>query len=435
MLFFMLFSVVPAFSVYGFPALPRASGCGFWPCGLSQLRSIVMLTKSPDQTSSAAVGTSHAVDTSHAVGTLSDPDNAVTSWLLRGAALGALSAVAGAAALTYAYAVEPMRMELEKRTVCVANAQGRLPAHGLRILHLSDSHFKGGQTREREKIARIRKLTAGLEYDLLIHTGDFIHKDAGLEYALELLAAVPRPRLGAYGVLGNHDYAHYAMQAALPRMWKSFVRNEIVRGWPVWTRPLRLPWFISYVRNTPLDGRRTGHNDSAALVRTLEAAGVTILHNRGVHLFEPENELDLYLAGVEDVCEASPHLESALTRAAAAAAHSPVVLLSHNPDILVDPRMGEVDVMLAGHTHGGQLVLPLWGPAHTQSQYLARHEVAGYFRRGRTHVYISRGLGEGIPLRWRARPQIALLTLQPGPSLEAERPAAPVPMTAGRESG
>lgn len=348
------------------------------------------------------------------------------AWLRRGAALAGASAAAGTAAFTYAYAVEPLRIELERRTVHVANAQGRLPAAGLRILHLSDSHFKGGQAREREKIERIRKLTADLEYDLLIHTGDFIHKDAGLAEALELLAAVPAPRLGAYGVLGNHDYAHYAMQAALPRMWKTFARDEEARGWPAWTRPLRLPWFVQYVRSTPLDGRRSGYNDSEGLVRALEATGLTLLHNRGVHLFDPANDLDLYLAGVEDVCEASPSLESALDRLAAAPAHTPVLLLSHNPDILVDPRMKEVDVMLAGHTHGGQLVLPFWGPAHTQSRYLPRHEVSGYFRRGRTHVYISRGLGEGIPLRWNARPQITLLTLLPAAAEDEQQAMIPV---------
>ncbi len=351
-----------------------------------------------------------------------------TSLLLGGAALAGAAVAAGSAAFTYAYAVEPLRIELEQRTVRVVDAQGRLPASGLRILHLSDSHFKGGQPRERKKIERIRKLTAGLEYDLLIHTGDFIHYDKGLSTALELLAAVPRPRLGAYGVLGNHDYAHYAMQAAAPRMWKTFAQHEAAHGWPAWTLPLRLPWFIKYVRGTPLDGRRSGFNDNAALVRALEAAGMELLHNRGVHLFDPANELDLYLAGVEDVCEASPSLESALDRTAAAAAHSPVLLLSHNPDILVDARIGDVDVMLSGHTHGGQLVLPLWGPAHTQSAYLPRHEVSGYFRRGRTHVYISRGLGEGIPLRWNARPEIALITLLPD-GVSARR-SAPVPVGA-----
>ncbi len=162
---------------------------------------------------------------------------------------------------------------------------------------------------------------------------------------------------------------------------------------------------------------------------------MTLLHNKGVHLFDAARSIDLYLAGVEDVCEASPQLDVALDRAAAASAHSPVLLLSHNPDILADPRMADVDVLLAGHTHGGQLVLPFWGPAHTQSYYLRRHEVAGFFRRGRTQVYISRGMGEGIPLRWNARPQIALLTLLPGASVAVPEAAEPVRVAAGAFRG
>ena len=90
---------------------------------------------------------------------------------------------------------------------------------------------------------------------------------------------------------------------------------------------------------------------------------------------------------------------------------APVVLLSHNPDIIASPQLPRVDVVLSGHTHGGQIVVPFWGPAHTQVEYLPRENVSGYFRQGRTHVYISRGLGEGIPLRFRAGPQITLIHL------------------------
>ena len=118
--------------------------------------------------------------------------------------------------------------------------------------------------------------------------------------------------------------------------------------------------------------------------------------------------MDIYLAGVDDVSEGHPRLARSL---AGVPAEAPVILLSHNPDILESSQMGRVDVVLAGHTHGGQIVLPLWGPAHTQSQHVSRDHVSGYFRRGRTHVYITRGIGEGFPLRFGAGPQIALITV------------------------
>jgi predicted MPP superfamily phosphohydrolase len=231
---------------------------------------------------------------------------------------GALLAggIAAAGVLTYASQVEPLDIRLERLPVRLPAAAGRLPAHGLRILQLSDSHFYGGKRtrREQAKIARVRALTAGLEYDLLIHTGDFIHFDSGLENVLRLLDAAPRPRLGAFGVFGNHDYTHYAMEEALPRMWRTFCAQERARNQQR-SLPARLGaaathWlrYVHYVRNTPLDGRRTGSNDAGRLNTALEQWGMTMLHNRATHLHHPELGLDIYLAGVDDVIEGRPRL-------------------------------------------------------------------------------------------------------------------------------
>ena len=309
--------------------------------------------------------------------------------------------------------------------------RGQPAARGLRILHLADSHFQGGGRSEREhkKIARIRRLTAGLEYDLLVHTGDFIHYDDGVENVLALLDAVPRPRLGSFGVFGNHDYTHYNMAEALPRMWRSFrtieqdrdaLRGPAARVAARGTRWLR---YVQYVRNTPLDGRRTGSNDVDALAEALQRWGMTLLHNQAVRLNEPAGGLDVILAGVDDVLEGRPHLRNTL---AGVPAGLPVILLSHNPDIIGSPQLPCVDLVLAGHTHGGQIVVPLWGAAHTQSEFLTRANVAGHFSEGRTQVYVSRGLGEGIPLRFRAGPQVTLITVvaaaQPQTSAAPIRP-------------
>ena len=334
-------------------------------------------------------------------------------WALGAGAAGALAA-AGAATLGYSLLVEPQDIRLERLHIRLADAAGQLPAEGLRILHLSDSHFSGKQWREGKKIARVRQLVQGLDYDLLIHTGDFIHFDSGLRNVEALLDVLPPGRLGAYGVFGNHDYTHYNMAEALPRMWRTFAaaeRERQRRANPLGRLALaasRWPRYVWYVRNTPLDGRRTGSNDTAALTATLERRGMQVLHNRAVHLCDPQRGLNLYLAGIDDVYEGRPLLGDTLDHVPAGA---PVVLLSHNPDIIASPRLGRVDLVLSGHTHGGQLVLPLWGPAHTQSAYLPREHVAGYFWHGRTQFYITRGMGEGIPLRFNARPQIALITV------------------------
>lgn len=324
--------------------------------------------------------------------------------------------VAGATAATLGYAllVEPMDVRLECLTVRLPHAANRLSAQGLRILHLSDTHFQGRAWREPAKIDRIRRLVEDLEYDLLIHTGDFLHFDSGLANVCALLDILPRPRLGSYGVLGNHDYRHYNMGEALPRMWRTFQRLEATRRAEanVFERAFlaatNWPRYVRYVRNMPLDGRRTGANDATQLEATLADRGMALLHNRAVRLQQPAMGLDIFLAGVDDVTEGRPHLGESLHDIPPGA---PVVLLSHNPDILASPQIDQVDLVLAGHTHGGQIRLPLWGPAHTQTEHLSRAEVSGYFQRGRTHVYITRGVGEGIPLRFGAGPQLALITV------------------------
>jgi predicted MPP superfamily phosphohydrolase len=335
-------------------------------------------------------------------------------WWAGGALLA--GGVTALGVFTYAFQVEPLDIRLEQLTVRLPEAAGRLPKEGLRILHLSDSHFHGQKRTRRElaKIARVRALTAGLEYDLLIHTGDFIHFDSGLDNVLSLLDAVPRPRLGSFGVFGNHDYTHYAMEEALPRMWRTFHTQERQRDQER-SRPARLGaaatrWlrYVGYVRNTPLDGRRTGSNDADRLTTALTQWGMTILHNCSLHLTEPVHGLDIYLAGVDDVLEGRPRLGDSLQEIPAGA---PLILLSHNPDIIASPQLPRIDLVLSGHTHGGQIKVPLWGPAHTQVEFVPRRHVSGFFRQGRTQVYITRGLGEGIPLRFRARPQITLIEI------------------------
>jgi hypothetical protein len=355
---------------------------------------------------------------SHAVGA-AQPSAPTRGRKLRAAAKGAtaaaaLAVAAGAGAFAYAFLVEPQLVELERLHIQLPAAAGRLPAEGLRILQLSDSHFSGRDWREKGKIERVRKLLAGVEYDLLVHTGDFLHYDSGLPNVEVLLDILPQPRLGAYAVFGNHDYTHYNMKVALPRMWHTFRAKD--QAWAAGANaPLRAalwatrwPRYVRYVRNTPLDGRRTGSNNYDGLTDLLARRNIRVLHNQVVHLADPHRGLDLYLGGIDDVYEGRPRLGETL---ACVPDGAPFVLLSHNPDVIASPRLHRVDLVLAGHTHGGQLVLPFWGPAHTQSAYLSRANVAGYFRHGRTQFYISRGMGEGIPLRFNARPQIALITL------------------------
>lgn len=373
--------------------------------------------------------------------------------------LGLLGGV-GVGLAGYALLHEPVAIELERLTLRLPNARGRLPHNGLKILHLSDTHFQNLTRRERTKIERIRRLTADLEYDLLVHTGDFWHNEAGIENVATLLDLLPKPRLGAYGVLGNHDYVCYSHSDILTRNWQRYqqvsanghhkgtaapvyqngagapvYQNGYAHGATSSASPLPSPqngvvaqntmlpplsWlefvqdsiqFIRYFLNVPFDLERVSLNNVQMLVETLHEHGVEILHNRSVHLRHQPGEadgVDLHLAGVDDVSEGAVDLAAAW---ADAPNDSLKILLSHNPDILEEPASRRADLILAGHTHGGQVALPLLGAAHTQSIHLGRREAAGYMRRDNTHVYVTRGIGEGIPLRFGAKPQITLLTI------------------------
>jgi predicted MPP superfamily phosphohydrolase len=328
--------------------------------------------------------------------------------------LGMLMGV-GAGLAGYSILHEPLNVHLEELTIHLPKAQGSLPAGGLRILHLSDTHFRGLGWREKAKIERIRRLTAGLTYDLLVHTGDFWHEETGLQNLLLLLDVLPRPRLGGYGVFGNHDHVCYSHSDMLARNWDRYrqANGKTSNGHtPSLTEQVREFYhFAHYFMNRPFVLKRVHFNNKELLRRALADKGVEILHNRTVHVLDKPGQpggVDFYLAGVDDVSEGWPDIGKALERVPA---DRPLLMLSHNPDILAWPGIERADVVLSGHTHGGQIVLPWLGAVHTHSDHLPRREASGRLQRGDTQVYVTRGVGEGIPLRFGARPQIGLITL------------------------
>lgn len=340
-------------------------------------------------------------------------------WLAGAGMVAGVGAGMGALLAGYAYLHEPFDVRLERLTLHLPRDKGRLPEKGLRILHLSDFHFRGAEAREERKMERVRQIASGLEYDLVVHTGDFLHHDGGRENVTALMGSLPRPRLGAYAVLGNHDYAVYDMSRAIGYTWRNFVARESRQGLarpPALqeSRAERTRQVLRFGRHllfNRIDGEPTGTNDVARLRYELESRGVQVLHNASLHLHRAGRDgVDLVLAGVDDVQEGHPDLAAAF---AGVEDDALVLLLSHNPDILQAPAAHRADLVLAGHTHGGQIVLPFVGPAHTQSELLSRKRAAGYVNVNGTQIYISRGLGEGIPLRFGAPPHLSLITLLP----------------------
>lgn len=232
----------------------------------------------------------------------------------------------------------------------------RLPASfaRLRVVQVSDIHH--GLYTRLEQVERAVALANDLEPDLVALTGDFVtHSSRYIAPVARALGGL-RPRLGAFAVLGNHDH-------------------------------------------------RAGAD---AMARALERHGIDVLRNR--HAQVAQNGDAVTLAGVDDFDYGQHDLARALR--GANPAHT-TLLLSHNPAILSEAAQYGVDLVLAGHTHGGQVDLPgLRSLAGSPAVPLSfRH---GWEQVGSTQIYISRGIGTVVvPLRVRCPAEIPLLRLEP----------------------
>jgi len=121
------------------------------------------------------------------------------------------------------------------------------------------------------------------------------------------------------------------------------------------------------------------------------------------------------LLGVDDCFTARDDLSLALARAAQLDGKPPggvKILVSHNPDIILEAAEKEVDLVLAGHTHGLQIRIPPLGALVAASKLCKRFS-AGHFTVGKTQLYVGRGLGQALfPMRLGCRPEVALLTVE-----------------------
>lgn len=317
------------------------------------------------------------------------------------AAFAALGA--GALALFYATKVERAHVQLDRYELEI-DAAG-LPPEGLTILHLSDFHFRAGGETQARKVARLRALLAGEHYDVLALTGDLVHDLAGFPVVLDLIEGL-RPRLAAFACPGNHDYAEYSVWGVFGHTWRASGAGRWWSSADIGLAARKLLDFAGKVLRNELVRLPVTFNDVPGMLAELAARGVTPLVNRAMPV--RIGEAEVWFAGIDDALEGAPDLAAALATVPAGA---PLVLLAHNPDIWLDPAANQAALVLSGHTHGGQIRLPLLGVAHTQGTHLHRRRPAGWFQRGRSRMFVSRGLGESIPLRFGVRPQAALIRL------------------------
>lgn len=239
----------------------------------------------------------------------------------------------------------------------------------LRVAFLTDLHF--GLFMHRRHAREWVDATLAERPDLILLGGDQVdYRLTGPPTALLAELGRLRAPLGVYGVWGNHDYGSFGQ-------YGSWYYGPSRPDWPARREMTRAAF---------------------------EAAGVTILLNEGLAV-----RPDLYLAGVDDVLNGAPDPVAALRGAAGQA----TLLVSHNPDLLPD-LPGPVGLVLCGHTHGGQVRLPVLGAPVVPSRYGQRYAMGWVQGAHGTPAYVSRGLGmSGLPMRNLCDPELTFLTLTP----------------------
>lgn len=266
----------------------------------------------------------------------------------------------GLAALIWGTEIEPFRLRLTEFIMFTDRMRPGSPP--LRLLHITDLHIERLTAREEQVVELAKKAKP----DLIVITGDFVNLSYNRDpethrQVWQLLRRLKAP-YGVYATLGSPTVD--LRETVVP----------IFDDLPV--QLLRQECVLADV----------GHG------RTITLIGLDCTH----HIPTDEARLAQMMAQ-------SP-------------ANSPQVLLYHSPELAPQAVQHGIDLYLCGHTHGGQVRLPIIGPLLTSSQ-LGRRFVMGLYHYGRTHLYVSRGVGlEGLSaprVRFLCPPEITLVTIRP----------------------
>lgn len=141
--------------------------------------------------------------------------------------------------------------------------------------------------------------------------------------------------------------------------------------------------------------------------------GINVLRNAYVPIERGGSRL--WLSGLDDPCDGQPAPDLAIPASIRNQPNEPVILMCHAPDYVdqlrTQPAGQAVSLVLSGHTHGGQVNLPIFGPMWLPPG--GRKYVEGLFQLGTTQLYVNRGIGSvGAPVRFNCRPEITLFTLR-----------------------
>jgi len=247
--------------------------------------------------------------------------------------------------------LEPKKIDINKVQVPVVNLDSNF--ENLTIAHISDIH--AGPYIQRRYVEKVVNIVNSMMPDLVVITGDFSEIDpVDIKWCSEVLSKL-KSKIGIYGVMGNHDY-----------------------------------W-----------------NGEALISETLLNKGINILRNehKAIHI----DKSIIYIAGIDDYRVGNYNLSQAVKDIPSS---STTILLSHNPDIVETLDGHKIDLMLCGHTHGGQWQLPLIGPLYLSSKFGKRYAI-GFSRFKNTIIYTNKGIGTTfLPFRIFCPPEITMLTLK-----------------------
>lgn len=274
----------------------------------------------------------------------------------------------GAVAVAYGVVVERRWFRVVRRRLAILPATG---PETLTILHLSDLHVVRGDR------AKARFLASLPTADVTVVTGDFLAEPQAVERAVDLVRPT-RGRVASWFVLGSNDY--YVARPSNPLRY--FVPHRLRRS------------------------RRAERGPSENLVRRLAADGWSDLTNTRTDV--EIAGLPVELLGLDDAHIRRHDLRVAPRR-------SPDrfgVAVMHSPDSAPEAAACGYDLLLAGHTHGGQLAVPFLGPLVTNSA-MPRRAASGLLRMGGSVLSLSPGLGTSkyAPIRFAVRPTALVLEL------------------------
>jgi predicted MPP superfamily phosphohydrolase len=244
---------------------------------------------------------------------------------------------------------EPFMIAIERQEIYLRKLPPALD--GFRVVHLSDLHY--GPMVDPRHLERAVAIANDLNADLLALTGDYISQERGYAAPCAELVGRLKARHGVFAVLGNHDH---------------------------WT-------------------------DAKLITDLFRAEGIQVLVNQGTRI-DARGEA-FWLAGVDDTMVG---LEDISLSLAGARDEEFSLLLAHNPTILRRAARAGVDLVLSGHTHGGQVTLR---PEKNRSGKPRRRMLRGLGRRAGTQIYVTRGLGMVVvPIRYGCPPEVSLLELR-----------------------